>query len=244
MQTEVIVSIISVSILAAIHPVSARISHRHIRRWTISMCAGIALAYVFMHLLPELANMQFEIIESRGGKLPELWFREHLYVLALAGLLLFQIVDSMGRRKGISVAQKTFSYRAEILFFALYAALIGYLIIENARLDQPLLLITFALAAHFFGTDLDLAERYNDRFVKHGSYILSLATISGMIVSMVMRVNDVVYMAGFSFLAGGLLINTLRTELPEPERVKNLFLLLGAVIYSVLILYIYMRSRS
>lgn len=244
MQIEIITSIGSVLILAAIHPVSALISHKHIRKRTTSLCAGIAISYVFLHLLPELAKMQYEFLESGGENRPNPWFREHLYVLTLVGLLLFQIVDSIGRRNGISVTRQMFSYRAEVTFFALYAALIGYLITGNVELNQPVLLIIIALAAHFFGTDLDLAERYGDVFVKRGSYILAVATIAGMVTAFIMQVNKTTFMVGFSFLSGGLLINTLRTELPEPERVKNLFLLMGSALYSVLILLIYMRSRT
>lgn len=241
MRNEVISSIVAVIVLAVIHPVSAFISHRHVRRRTISLCAGIALAYVFLHLLPELAGLQEELLA--GGGRPHPWFREHLYVVALVGLLLFQVVDSMGRG-GVPAARRKFSYRAEMLFFALYAALIGYLITGNAELDRPILLITVALAAHFFGTDLDLAERYEMAFVTRGCYVLAAATIAGMVIALAMQVDETVLMAGFAFLVGGLLINTLRTELPEPERVKNLFLLIGAVVYAVLLLFIYSLTRQ
>jgi zinc transporter ZupT len=242
MRSEVVSSVVAVILLAAVHPLSALISRRHVRRRTISLCAGIALAYVFLHLLPELGRMQQELLEIRGENHPDAWFREHVYVVAFVGLLLFQVVDGIGR-KGVSPRWRSFSYRAEIAFFALYAALIGSLITANAELDQPILLVTIALAAHFFGTDLDLAERYEDVFVKRGSFVLAAATVGGMILALVMEVREPVFRAGFSFIAGGLLINTLRTELPEPERVRNLFLLLGAALYAGLILFIYSVMR-
>ncbi|MBD3243100.1 MAG: hypothetical protein GF331_21090 [Chitinivibrionales bacterium] len=243
MRNEVIWSIAAVLLLAVIHPASAFVSHRHVRRRTISLCAGIALAYAFLHLLPELAEMQNELLTGAGEQRRNPWFREHLYVLALTGLLLFQVVDSMGRR-AVSAARRRFSYRAEMSFFALYAALIGYLITGNAELNRPIVLITVALAAHLFGTDLDLAERYEEAFVTRGSYVLAAATIAGMVLAFVMQVNERLLMAGFAFLVGGLLINTLRTELPEPERVRNLFLLMGAVFYAVLLLVIYSVTRQ
>ncbi|MBD3318018.1 MAG: hypothetical protein GF344_19720 [Chitinivibrionales bacterium] len=243
MRSELGLSIVVVIVLAAIHPVSVLLSRRHVRRRTTSFCAGIALAYVFLHLLPELGRMQQDLLERRGAYPPYPWFREHVYVLAFAGLLLFQVMDVISR-KGRSAAARRFSYKAEMAFFALYAALIGYLITGNVELDHPLFLITIALAAHFFGTDLDLAERYEEAFVRHGGYVLAAATLAGMLVALVMEFGETVLMAGFAVLAGALLINTLRTELPEPERVRSMFLLIGAVVYAFLILFIYSTVRG
>jgi hypothetical protein len=243
MQTEMIRSIVSVLILAITHPVSALISPKHVRRRTTSLCAGIALAYVFLHLLPELANLQSALLERLGESKTNRWFEEHVYVVALVGLLLFQIVDKISRNSN-SQGAMLFSYRAELFFFALYSALIGYLVTMQAVLNRPVLLITVALSAHFFGTDIDLSERYNALFIKRGSFVLSIAVIAGMLIAVFLPVNGLVYSAGFSFLAGGILINTLRTEIPDPQNVKNLFLLLGAVLYSVMILFIYYTIRT
>lgn len=244
MNNTLVTAIISVLILAAIHPTSvAVVSKEHIRKRTTSFCAGIALAYLFMHLLPELSRLQLELLDIRGENHQAYWFEEHVYIIALAGLLFFQIVDSIGRSKDSKRAE-SFSFRAEMLFFSLYSALISYLIIKTVELNQPTILITIAFLAHFFGTDIDLTERYENAFAGRGCYILSLATIAGMVVAIFSPVSDTIYIAGFSFLAGGILINTLRTELPQPQRVKNVFLLLGTVVYTGLILLIYYISRN
>lgn len=243
MDSSILQSVVAILILAAVHPLSAVVSHRHVRQRLISSCAGVALAYVFLHLLPELGQMQQELLEHLGEDRPNVWFREHLYVLALIGLLGFQLVDTFSRRRE-STETPTLADRGEIGFFSLYAALIGYLIMENAELDRPILLITVALGAHFFGTDLDLAERYRRLFVTRSCYVLAAATIVGMIVAMVSQVNDAGIMIGYAVLAGGLLINTLRTELPEPAKVRNLYVLFGAAGYSALMLFIYAASRA
>ena len=243
MDSSIIRSIAAILILAAVHPLCAVVSRRHVRQRVISFCAGVALAYVFLHLLPELGQMQQELLEHLGEERPNPWFREHLYVLSFIGLLGFQLVDTLSRKRD-STGTPLFSDRVEMAFFALYAALIGYLIMENAELDRPILLITIALAAHLFGTDLDLAERYDRPFVKRESYVFAAATIVGMIVAMVSQVNDAGIMIGYAVLAGALLINTLRTELPEPAKVRNLYVLFGAAGYSALMLFIYSVSRA
>jgi hypothetical protein len=243
MNTHIVLSVAAVFVLAATYPLSAFVSQGHIRRRITSFCAGIALSYVFLHLLPELGNMQTELLESLGEERANPWFREHLYIMAFIGLLVFQIVDTLGRKRTTNT-QRAFGYRSETAFFALYTILIGYLIMENAEYDRPVILISVALAAHLFGTSLDLAERYGKAFVRRGSYLLAAATVAGMIFAIAGELGERWLMAGLSFLAGGLLINTLKTELPEPARVRNLYVLLGAVVYTTLMLSIYAVARS
>lgn len=242
MISPIITSIIAVFILAAIHPICALISKRHVRRRTTSLCAGIALAYLFLHLLPELSEFQQELIEGLQETRERLWFREHLWVTALVGLLVFQFVDTVAKSQ-IQSRSRVTAYRLEILIFATYSALIGYAITTNAELDRPILLVTVALAAHFFGTDLDLAERYEERFVRRGSYALAGATLFGMLTALVFELGERALMYGFAFLGGGILINTLRTELPEPENTRAGYLLVGTVLYAALMLGIYFVTR-
>jgi zinc transporter ZupT len=241
-NTDLVIAIISVFILSAIHPASAALASKGlIRKRTVSFCAGIALAYLFIHLLPELSKLQSDLLDIKGRSRHFQWFEEHVYIIALAGLLFFQIVDNIGRNK--ESKKYTFSFRIETIFFALYSALISYLIIKTVEFNQPTILITIAFLAHFFGTDIDLTERYEKAFAKRGCYTLSIATIAGMVMAIVSPVSEIVYISIFSFLAGGILINTLRTELPEPQKVKSAFLLLGTIIYTILILLIYYITR-
>jgi hypothetical protein len=243
MSSDLLKAITSVLIIAAIHPSSATLATKgHVSIRTISFCAGIALAYLFLHLLPELSRLQLEL-QRISGENHQTWLEEHVYIIALAGLLFFQIADSIGRNKE-SKRAKIISFRVEMFFFSLYSALISYLIIKTVELNQPTILVTIAFSFHFFGTDLDLTERYENAFTKRGCYILSIATIVGMLVALYSPVRDIFYIAGFSFLVGGILINTLRTELPQPQKVKNAFVIFGTVVYSALLLLIYYISRN
>ncbi len=241
MTQSAVHSLIAVLFLAGVHSISGRSFVKKAGSRIISFCGGIALAYLFLHLLPALAELQYELLQDELANRSNSWFREHLYVLALIGLLIFYLVDGYGKLvKG--KARKT-AFLVETLFFALYSGIVAYTLAESAELNRPLLLMTVALAAHFFGVDLDLAENYNDLFRKWGLPLLAALTIAGWTLGMIVRFERFALAGGFSFLSGGILINTLRTELHAPQQENMAYLIAGTALYAILILLIFYVVR-
>lgn len=98
------------------------------------MAGGISVAYVFMHLLPELKEYQEEFDETFQG----LQFLEsHIYIIALLGLVIFlwfgTACKNSKRHGGESGLYKaSFNvFWVRIGFFALYNAIIGYLLLQG-----------------------------------------------------------------------------------------------------------------
>ncbi|WP_339748148.1 hypothetical protein [uncultured Rubinisphaera sp.] len=68
-------------------------------RW-LSMAGGTSVAYVFMHVFPELAEAQLAIGEG-WGFVP--WIEHHAYFVSLCGLIVF--MDLRGRSNLPSVGK-------------------------------------------------------------------------------------------------------------------------------------------
>ena len=63
-------------------------------RW-LSMAGGISVAYVFMHVFPELAGAQ-ERVGANFSAMP--WLENHVYLVALIGLIVFYGLERMVKR--------------------------------------------------------------------------------------------------------------------------------------------------
>lgn len=57
------------------------------RSWTLSASAGVSLAYVFVHLLPEVARAQDAVDAAASGWLASI--ERHAYVAGLVGIVVF-----------------------------------------------------------------------------------------------------------------------------------------------------------
>lgn len=106
-------ALIAALVLAAIHVLGGRLRFLEgvpRSRW-LSAFAGVSVAYVFAHLLPELAQGQ-ETIEGRTGEgeadEPILGFLEHhVYLASLLGLAVFYGVEKhslASRRERVALA--------------------------------------------------------------------------------------------------------------------------------------------
>nr|MDQ3590772.1 hypothetical protein [Actinomycetota bacterium] len=119
--------------LAIVHLFSGRIRFLDVlprSRW-LSAAGGISVAYVFVHLLPDLAEEQEAIREVVGGRFNFLEY--HVYLVALVGLAAFYGLEraaKTSRQRQRSVGRED-STGAKVFWlhtasFALYNALIGY----------------------------------------------------------------------------------------------------------------------
>ena len=94
------------------------------------MSGGVSVAYVFVHLLPDLSERQVELSQSFAISFLE----HHFYLLALVGLAVFY-----GLERVVSVSQQTNIgdhpdmgiYWLHIASFSLYNTLIGYLLFHR-----------------------------------------------------------------------------------------------------------------
>ena len=230
--------------LAVIHLFSGRLRSLAATprsRW-LSAAGGISVAYVFVHLLPDLAEEQETIREAAGESFSFLEY--HVYLVALVGLAAFYGLEraaKVSRRRKRS-AGKEDSTEAGVFWvhaasFCVYNALIGYLLLHR---EEPglgsLVLFAFAMGVHFVVNDFGLREHHKRAYERIGRWVLAAGIMVGWVVGLFYEVSEAAIAVLFAFLAGGVIMNVLKEELPEERESRFWAFALGAALYSVVLL--------
>lgn len=230
-------SLIAALLLASAHLFGYRLAFlRAIPRsaW-LSGAGGVSVAYVFVHLLPEL-----EVRQSALEEWEALAFIEHhVYVAALVGLAAFYGLERLVRvdEARISSDEATGFFWVHLGAFALYNGLIGYLLVDrDPHGVQELILFAVALALHFIVNDHGLREIHQQGYHDLGRWILTGMVLAGWGLGHVTQLDERWVAVLFALLAGGIILNVLKEELPEERRSRFWAFAVGAGAYTVLLL--------
>lgn len=121
--------------------------------------------------------------------------------------------------------------------FALYNALIGYLMLHR---EEPglgsLALFAFAMGVHFVVNDFGLREDHKGVYDRAGRWVLAAAIFAGWAVGILSEVSEAAIAVLFAFLAGGVVMNVLKEELPEERESRFWAFALGAALYAAILL--------
>jgi hypothetical protein len=203
----------------------------------LSAAGGISVAYVFLHLLPELGRGQQaiqETVEEGGG-----WLEHLVYLAAFAGLTVFYGMERTARRArrrhggqgpGLPV------FRLHMTSFAVYNVLIGYLLVHDIRSPRELAFFFCALALHFLVNDFGLQEHYRQVYAATGRWILAGAVLIGWATGIAIVIPEPAMVLLIAFVAGGIVLNVLKEELPEERDSRFSAFLLGGTGYAMLLL--------
>ena len=115
--------------------------------------------------------------------------------------------------------------------------MIGYLVIERAeRGVLPLVAYTFAMAVHFLIVDHALDEEHGRAYRLLGRWLLAASVLVGWLVGVVAPLSEVAVARLFAVLAGGVVITSLRAELPDDREGRFWPFCFGAVIFAAVLL--------
>ena len=212
-------------------------------RW-LSFAGGVSISYVFLDIFPELSHAQEEIIHAGFPLLH--YLENHVYLLALLGLTLFYGLDRLAltsRRWKVANDERDRAgsrvFTIHIAAYALVNAIFGHLLQElsDHNLWQCILLF-FAAALHFFIMDYALREHHPILYDRWGRWILTGAILVGALAGTSLHLNEAFVAMVWAFLAGSILLNILKKELPEAKKTCFWSFLGGASLYAVLILLI------
>lgn len=205
----------------------------------LSLAGGISVSYVFVHVLPELAAHQREVAErlSEGG--PREALGSHVYIVALAGLAIFYGLESMLRRSKLDEQRQSADiFWVHLASFALYNFLVGYLLVHREEQSvQGLALFAFALGVHFIVNDQAFRQDHGKLYDKSGRWILAAMPLAGWLAGILTTIDPLWLSAIFAFLAGSIVLNVLKEELPEDRESRFWAFALGAAAYSALLLF-------
>ncbi|MBO0349382.1 hypothetical protein J0895_09740 [Phormidium pseudopriestleyi FRX01] len=210
-------------------------------RW-LSVAGGVSVAYVFIHIFPELSAGQIAIEEAN---LPVLDYLEHhVYLMSLLGFSLFYGLERLAkksrenqRKTGRGDITSEWVFWIHISSFAVYNVLIGYLLLHR---EEPglwsLVLFFIAMALHFIVNDFGLREHHKHSYQRRGRWVLAAAAIAGWMIGSATEISEAAIAVLFAFLAGGVILNILKEELPEERESRFWAFAAGATVYAALLL--------
>ncbi|GAB4285728.1 MAG: hypothetical protein Fur0025_17610 [Oscillatoriaceae cyanobacterium] len=183
-----------------------------------SLGGGIAISYVFLHLLPELNHVHPDLAQINP-------------YITLSGFMLFygleHLADKLAtpekstewdfvKKKG-TMAKYTFNL--EIGFLFLYNGLIVYTMPEQFRAGIiNTIIYMIAMLLHLFSNDHSLQENYLKQFRSWGCYVLAASPLVGSIADWLTPPSSLVSGSLIALLAGFILLNVFKKELPDNDR--------------------------
>ena len=209
-------------------------------RW-LSAAGGVAVAYVFLHILPELASHRQTFAEELGTS--EKMAERLVYSVALAGLAVFYGLEQIlhrsrrnSRRDDRQELPAAGTFWLHIASFALYNVIIGYLLLHREETGlRSLLIYGTAMALHFVTNDFGLREDHKVRYDRSARWIIAAAVVGGWLLGIATTLPEIAIALLFAFLAGGVVLNVLKEELPEERESRFLPFLLGGAGYAALL---------
>lgn len=209
------------ALLIAVHLLSASIGRRlDTTGFSVrSLGGGMAVAYVFLHLLPEL---------EKGHQV----LGHAVHVVALAGFVGFSAAEHWTyRMEGTSGR-----FKLHIFLQCVYNWLLIYMLPEAVEAGPGAAsLMAVTLSLHLFATDYALRTEFPQEFQSWGRWALAAALLGGLITDIFYEpVDPYVADTCTALLAGFLLCNVFRDEAPEPSSSHLGWFIAGVVIYTIL----------
>lgn len=214
------------------------------RRW-LSVSSGIAVAYAFIQLLPEMGEAQRAFSEvASGGRL--LFPEQRVYTSALAGFIFMYGLENLvsrtrqrRRKEQVTEGKEDLVYWLHIGGFAAYGGLVSYLMVDQGRRGLTFLALYFvAMFLHFLGVDHSLRREHGALYDRSGKWILAGVVLAGWIVGSSTSI-PVTYLATLQGLVGGgVVVSSAIMELPKENEGRFWPFVAGAVGYALIILLV------
>lgn len=188
----------------------------------ISFTAGVGIAYVFIHLWPQVAVTQ-AIAEEEIHWLEGHVLHYALYLIALSGLTIFYTLHRLVVRAHANENIKTPNeidsalFWANIGFFSLYNMIIGYLLTNRDEMSSTVLVFFVAFALHFITNDWHLRHHHESAYDHYGRYILSVSIVAGYAAGVWTDFPEYFIGSAEAFITGGMTLNVIKHELPSEE---------------------------
>ena len=231
--------------LALLHIVGNRLplfSVIPLYRWT-SFAGGVSITYVFLEVFPGLAKyqaLQEESVKHFGI------IENHIYLMALAGLVAFYSIDiardrylanNLRRSQSVSGSKPHPIFWIRIGAFTILNVIFGYLLQDlGHHTVLGCLLFFMAVGLHFYIIDTTFREHFQELFDRVGRWILAGALLLGMVLGFFIQFDATALAVIWSFLAGSIILNVLRRELPEANQTCYRSFLLGCGVFVALVL--------
>jgi hypothetical protein len=219
-----------------IHPLQSVVRDRRV---LVSFGAGVAAAYLFVGMMPELAQAMTELdrAEAEAGAGPR---GIMVFVMALFGFLIFYGLDHtttiLARPEGDIPETAT---EGRVYGYGLYVWLITYvMVLEADGSAQATLWYAIAMSLHFLTIDHTLIAQRGRLYDRRGRYLLAACVVLGWATAQVFELSPVMIALALGFVAGALTVNSAIMELSEGANGHFPFFLLGSSLFTAVLLWV------
>ena len=228
--------------LSAVHLFGPRIRRRLplTSQAVTSFGGGVAATYVFLYLLPRLAEGNQAVAAVLGDKVHSRGSGLATSLVALLGFVTFYALERVthrSQRGTVEPSQPVFL--VQLAFFAAYSGLMTYTLATKWQAGaMAALLFAVAMGLHIFATDHVLAEHFPVRLSNRWRFVLAGGALTGWLVAVAVQPTGTPLINTLTaFLGGAILLNVFIDELP-PERHSSFgWFVAGLVAYAVLLIF-------
>jgi len=215
-------------------------------RTFVSLAGGAAVAYVFLGLSPELytAGTVFREATSESGLR---FLRYGVHFATMLGFLAFYGMDQLVVRELSHETQAPApgSARAPKLFnlhlgaFAAYAWVVSYLMVRSAdHMSIRFVFYVLAMVFHFVTVASTMREEHGSLYERTGAGLLAGACLVGWLSGLLFALPEPVLGLLLAVVAGGVMANTVISELPRERQGRLGPFVLGALVYAFLLMLV------
>jgi hypothetical protein len=218
----------------SLHPFRSLV---HDRRSIVSFGAGVATAYVFVHVMPELHVARTAFAESTSIVLR--YEGMAIYYVALIGFLVFYGLDHLRKhlRQPDGAERDGTAFKVHIGGFAAYVWLMSYLLVRGMGEEVAETgLFAFAMTVHFIGVDHSLREEHGAQYQRIGRFILAAMALLGWATGMLIALPHGAVALLVAFISGAVILNSTIMELPPESDGRFVPFLCGGLIYGLFLL--------
>lgn len=235
--TSPYISLVMVLGLAAVHLLVGKnrlLSHEIGSPW-LSGSAGVAVGYVFIYLLPKLADMKYGLAGDGYADFVE----RHFFYFVMLGFLVFYRVRWASGAANVPEHWRGVARWAHRLGFLGYSLMLGYIVtaFKNPSILAALL-ATAILGFHLMGVDHHLRHARPESYDRQLRYLLAASVVIGWIFGITTDLSDTAVALWTALLAGGMLMMVLKEELPGDPSGHYVYFTLAVVVSSLAIEFV------
>jgi len=205
-------------------------------RWA-SVGGGAGLAYIFIHLLPELTTGGGNISDAIGMEhfLPNAMTESLLFLITMLGVFIPYVLGVIGKQNSNSNKwNSSASLGIFVLVNYLYAYSLPSLLTTGFTYG---VLFTVAIAAHVLLADRTLAKDHPLVFRRRFRWAGTAAVIIGGIHAAAFQpISDLTLAVATAYVGGSLLLSVFQEELPDARHSRLGWFTLGLSVMSALLL--------
>lgn len=225
-------AVITALVLASTQALGPRIRAwlRPRARQVQSFGGGVALAYIFLSLFPEIDNAH-----------P--WLGDRVHLTTLAGFLLFFTLEAWliaRARRATTAASDQPSGESAVMWLhigimGLYTAIVMFALPREIANDLLFAVgAGLAIGVHLVYKDYVLRDQAGDQFGATGRALLTMAPLIGWVAHRIVDPSEAVLDIAMAALAGILMQSVFRDEVPRPDRASLRWLLGGVATFWLL----------